>query len=120
MIASTKLGLALVGVGLGAIVAGDLVKDVAPQLDAVEKYGVLGLLAILCIGLLALINKLSDNIASNTSVAAELVAVIQLVHQEQKDSRLEARTGREEAVGELMRALEGTRKEIVDEVRRGK
>lgn len=114
----TKILLGCSCVGFGAIIAGDLAKQVGPGLDPVEKYGVLGLLAILCGGLLILTHKLIDNfrlstaslagkieqntatlsedIQANTAVSSDLVASIRLVQ----------------------RSIDEARKDILDEVRR--
>jgi hypothetical protein len=117
---STKILYGCATVGIGAIIAGDLAKQAGPALDPMEKYGVLGLLAILCVGLLALINKLSDNIRSNTAVSHELVIAIKLIHQEQREARTQLDNVCRDAVGEVLRHVGDTRKEIVDEIRRTK
>ena len=46
------------------------------NLDAVEKYGAMGLLGIMCIGLLALTNKISDNIGVHTKATGDLVYLL--------------------------------------------
>ena len=118
----TKIAL-LLALAVSASFVVDTGRDnaVAPQnLDVVEKYGVLGLLCVLCVGLLALVNKLSDAIKSNTQVSQDLVTYMKLIHQELQAGRTDVKDGREAAVATLRDELDRVRNDILDAVTRRK
>jgi hypothetical protein len=115
MILETKTIYLCALAGTGAILSGEIVSAIDPSgLDPVEKYGVLGLLAVMCVGLLKLITKLSDAIASNATITTKLVASIDVLHEGQQQDR----GARETAVDNIKESIERTRNDIIDALTR--
>jgi len=115
MILETKTIYLCALAGTGAILSGEIVSAIDPSgLDPVEKYGVLGLLAVMCVGLLKLITKLSDAIASNATITTKLVASIDVLHEGQQQDR----SARETAVDNIKESIERTRNDIIDALTR--
>lgn len=122
MLLETKTIVLLAMAGAGTFASGTLVKALDTQsLDAVEKYGAMGLLGIMCIGLLALTNKISDNIGVHTKATGDLVTAVRLVHEEQIRLREQsdiAVAAREAAVANLKDTIDSSRQELMAAISR--
>ena len=115
MILETKTIYLCAAAGIGAIVSGEIVNQIDPGgLDPVEKYGVLGLLAVMCVGLLKLIAKLSEGIAANSAITIRLVTSIEVLHEGQQQDR-EARAA---AVEHIKDSIDRNRQDIIDALSR--